>query len=102
MRRSSLKISSDSLRGAAEGAGDLERLALVAPPALDGDDRAVEISARHHRRPCAKSGAHHGMIGSEPDQPLDSHLERVDGGGFVESRADLRERSGHRRHALAV
>src|SRR5580693_2307630 len=42
------------------------------------------------------------MTGAELDQPVDSHLKRVDGRGFVERRADLRECRGHRRYAFAV
>jgi hypothetical protein len=42
------------------------------------------------------------MIGAELDQPVDSHFKCVDGRGFVERRADLRECRGHRRHVFAV
>jgi hypothetical protein len=52
-------------------ARDLKRLALVAPPALDEDDRRVEPAARHHGRARPEAGADRSVARPEPDQPLD-------------------------------
>jgi hypothetical protein len=42
------------------------------------------------------------MMRSKPHEALDPDFEGVDGGGFIEGRADLGERGRHRRHVFAA